>query len=71
MQSNLAGLRYRCGATEVELTAFELTNGCRCTDLDLIAEHNRLLEQHAESRRWLSAAEAEATGMQNFKPKAK
>ncbi len=66
---DLTGLRHRCGATEVELTAFELDHPDSHLVTALRERHNELLRDHIESTRWLAAAEAELAGGQDNRPR--
>lgn len=67
-EPSLAGLRYRAGATQNALDAWELEHGCSPRDPKLIAEHNALLRQNQESKDWLDLAEWTLTGRCNFTP---
>lgn len=67
--TRLDGLRARAGATQVELDAWELANGCSPRDPKLIARHNELLLENIESQRWLDIATAQLDGRMNFTPK--
>lgn len=70
-EPSLAGLRYRAGATQNTLDAWELQNGCSPRDPKLIAEHNALLLENIESKNALEIEEAILTGRMNFRPEPK
>lgn len=67
--TRLDGLRYRAGATQVALDAFELDHPDSHLVPELRERHNELLRQNQESKDWLMIAQANLDGRMNFTPK--